>query len=88
MALVEKTAGLWFQEDLYPDIAFGLRVAKVLFKERSALQETPILDTSALGKVLALDGVVTCSQRDEAVYHRTSLALPPFAVALTEATEG
>ena len=61
--------GLWFQEDLYPDIACGFRVSAVLHRERSAFQDILILDTPALGKVLVLDGVVQCAHRDEAIYH-------------------
>ena len=69
MALIETNAGLWFQEDLYPDIACGFSVSAVLHRERSAFQDILILDTPALGKVLALDGIVQCAQKDEAIYH-------------------
>lgn len=69
MALTETEGGLWFQEDLYTDIAYGFRVTAVLHHEQSAFQEIMILETPALGKVLVLDGVVQCAQRDEAIYH-------------------
>ena len=41
----------------------------MLHRERSAFQDILILDTPALGKVLALDGIVQCAQKDEAIYH-------------------
>jgi spermidine synthase len=69
MALTETKDGLWFQEDLYPDIGYGFRVATVLHQERSKFQDILILDTPALGKVLVLDGIVQCAQKDEAIYH-------------------
>lgn len=69
MALIETNDGLWFQEDLYSEIAYGFRVSAVLHRETSAFQDILILDTPALGKVLALDGIVQCAQKDEAIYH-------------------
>lgn len=69
MGLIETNNGLWFQEDLYADIAYGFRVSAVLHRERSALQDILILATPTLGKVLVLDGIVQCAQKDEAIYH-------------------
>lgn len=69
MALIETISGLWFQEDLYADIAYGFRVSAVRHHERSAFQDILILATPALGKVLVLDGIVQCAQKDEAIYH-------------------
>lgn len=69
MALIETPAGLWFHEDLYADIACGFKVSAVLHRERSAFQDILILDTPVLGKVLVLDGIVQCAQKDEAIYH-------------------
>ncbi len=69
MALIETPTGLWFQEDLYADIAYGFRVSVVLHRETSAFQNILILDTPALGKVLVLDGIVQCAWKDEAIYH-------------------
>ena len=69
MALIETNDGLWFQEDLYPEIDCGFKVSVVLHHERSAFQDILILDTPALGKVLALDGIVQCAQKEEANHH-------------------
>ena len=69
MALIETPTGLWFQEDLYADIAYGFRLTAVLHQEKSTFQDILILDTLALGKVLVLDGIVQCAQKDEAIYH-------------------
>jgi spermidine synthase len=69
MALTNTAKGLWFQEDLFPDIAYGFRVSAILHQETSAWQEILVLDTPALGKVLVLDGIVQCAQKDEAIYH-------------------
>lgn len=69
MSLTKTPTGLWFQEDLYADIAYGFKVSAVLHRERSAFQDILILDTPALGKVLVLDDIVQCAQKDEAIYH-------------------
>lgn len=69
MALTNTAKGLWFQEDLFPDIAYGFRVSAILHQETSAWQDILALDTPALGKVLVLDGIVQCAQKDEAIYH-------------------
>jgi len=89
MALTETDEALWFQEDLYADIAYGFRVTAILHREKSAFQEILVLESPALGKVLVLDGVVQCAQRDEAIYHemlahsgiflRLAAAPPPVA---------
>lgn len=73
MALIETNDGLWFQEDLYPEIACGFCVSAVLHRETSAFQDILILDTPALGKVLALDGIVQCAQKDEFVTARDDI---------------
>jgi spermidine synthase len=64
---------------LYTDIACGFRVSAGLHRERSACQDILILDTPALGKVLALDGIVQCAQKDEAIYHEllAHTGIPP-----------
>lgn len=90
MALIETENGLWFQEDLYADIAYGFRVSAVLHRETSTFQDILILDTPALGKVLVLDGIVQCAQKDEAIYHEMlahagvflRLAVAPAATGL------
>ena len=68
MALIETNNGLWFQEDLYADIAYGFNVSAMLHHERSVFQDILILATP-LGKVLVLGGIVQCAQKDEAIYH-------------------
>jgi hypothetical protein len=40
MALTETNDGLWFQEDLYPDIACDFRVSGVLHRARAAPSRT------------------------------------------------
>lgn len=90
MALIETNDGLWFHEDLYPEISCGFRVSAVLHRERSAFQDIVIIDTPVLGKVLVLDGIVQCAQKDEAIYHEMlaharmflRLTLAPVATGL------
>jgi len=63
------TDGLWYTEVLDGKSSFGLRVTDVLHHERSDFQTIEVLDTPMLGRVLALDGILQTSERDEHWYH-------------------
>lgn len=60
----------WFSEDcqMWPGGTFSFEVKEVLHKEKSQYQDILVLDTTAHGKVLVLDGIVQCSERDEFSY--------------------
>ncbi|MBU0507929.1 polyamine aminopropyltransferase [bacterium] len=58
----------WFSE-IYGDIALGFRLVAVLDQVESAFQSIVVVDTLPYGKILAIDGCVMTSERDEFVYH-------------------
>lgn len=60
---------LWFT-DKDDNQALSLRYASdVLFHKKSPYQKVRIYDTVAYGKMLAIDDMVMCTERDEAHYH-------------------
>src|SRR5258708_36037325 len=69
----------WFDEALYGPQRQSLRVDRELFRARSAHQEVLIFENETLGRVLALDGVVQVTERDEFVYHEMLTHLPLLA---------
>ena len=63
---------LWFSEYHAPDVKHSIRVNRHLYSKRSEYQQIDILDTPEFGKVLALDGNVILTERDEFVYDEIS----------------
>lgn len=64
----KRTRDLWFTER-DGSIALSLKYDEKLHDEKSAYQKIEVYDTQAYGKVLALDGNITTSEKDEYVYH-------------------
>lgn len=67
MAEIE-TGDVRFQERLYAHYAQSFVRQQTLVDERSAYQHIEIFDTEQNGRVLALDGIVQMTTRDEAAY--------------------
>ena len=79
MGLTKKEDGLYFFEELYPDITYGFRVSNVLVPETdTGFQKVMILETNRLGKVLVLDGIVQLTEEDEGIYHEWIAHWPLF----------
>lgn len=62
-------SGCWYAEVFHDEVALGLKVTRMLHRERSEYQLIEVFDTEWLGKVLALDGVFMTSVGDEHYYH-------------------
>jgi len=66
---VKFKRNVWFTER-DENVAFSLRYdGQTLFKKQSDFQRVEVINTYAYGKMLTLDGLVMCTQRDEYVYH-------------------
>ncbi len=73
-----RTRDVWFTER-NTDIALSLKhTGKKLFECQSAFQKVEIYDSMALGKILVLDGNITCAEKDEYVYHEMIAHVPAF----------
>ncbi|CAG9578147.1 unnamed protein product [Danaus chrysippus] len=68
----------WFSEscEMWPGSTFSFEVKKLLHKERSPFQEIQVFDTTSLGRVLVLDGIIQCTQKDEYSYQEMISFLP------------
>ena len=67
---------LWFSEFHTPDVKHSIRVDRHLYSHRSDYQQIDIYDTPEFGKVLALDGNVMLTERDEFIYDEMITHVP------------
>lgn len=75
---------MWFQEELHTrwynrGYAQGFTVTKELFRERTEFQDMVIFETPSFGRVLALDGIIQTTEKDEFVYHEMMAHVPIVA---------
>ena len=64
----------WFSEisdEMWPGQAMSLKMTEVLFKGKSDFQDVMVFQSETYGKVLILDGVIQCTERDEFSYQET-----------------
>ena len=57
-----------FREKLYEGLVQEIKIKKLLVNKRSQFQNIKIFETASYGKVLALDGIVQVTEKDEAAY--------------------
>lgn len=69
----------WFEEKLYDHWRQTFNVSKVLFHEKTELQDLVIFEAPVFGRVLALDGVIQVTEGDEFVYHEMMAHTPILA---------
>lgn len=67
---------LWFSEYHAPDVKHSIRVNRHLFSTKSDFQQIDIFETPEFGKVLALDGNVMLTERDEFIYDEMITHVP------------
>jgi spermidine synthase len=69
----------WYDETLYRDVAQRFSIARVIFRERTEHQDLVIFENPAMGRVLALDGVIQTAEGDEFIYHEMLTHVPILA---------
>lgn len=69
---------MWY-ETLHAGFGQYFSVDKVLYREPTGHQDLVIFENSALGRVMALDGVVQTTERDEFIYHEMMTHVPLLA---------
>ena len=67
---------LWFSEFHAPDVQHMIRVNRHLYSQKSDYQQIDIFDTPEFGRVLALDGNVQLTERDEFIYDEMITHVP------------
>lgn len=70
-----------FLETLYPSWGQSFGIDKVLFESKTEHQQLLIFENQQWGRVMALDGVIQTTERDEFVYHEMLTHVPMFAHA-------
>jgi spermidine synthase len=60
---------LWYTEEQTENVRFSMKVREHLFSKKSAFQQVDIFDTCEFGKVMAIDGLVMVTEKDEFIYH-------------------
>lgn len=70
---------LWFTEDHSPHVRFSFRVEEHLYTGESEFQKIDVFQTTEFGKVLALDGYVMVTEKDEFIYHDMIVHVPMAA---------
>lgn len=67
---------IWFTEKSH-NFALSLRhTGDVLYRKKSPYQKVEVYDTFAYGRMLAIDGLVMCTEKDEYVYHEMISHVP------------
>ncbi len=74
----------WFDELLYDGVTHkgytqSFKIDKVLFREKTDFQGLIIFETPYFGKVLALDGIIQTTEKDEFCYHEMQAHVPILA---------
>jgi len=77
--LTAVTARPLWTETLYSSYGQSFRVDEILFEEKSAQQHLLIFRNEQFGRVLALDGIVQTTERDEFIYHEMLTHVPLIA---------
>ncbi len=68
-----------FAETLYDSYGQRFAIDEVCFESRTGVQHLLIFHNAKFGRVMALDGVVQTTQRDEFYYHEMLAHVPLFA---------
>ncbi|CAD5115740.1 DgyrCDS4685 [Dimorphilus gyrociliatus] len=68
----------WFSEfsTLWPGQCMSLQIKEILHNKKSKFQDIIVADTMNYGRVLILDGVIQCTERDEFSYQEMITHLP------------
>ncbi len=71
---------LYFDEELYNDIwAQKFQVDELIFEDKSDFQDITIFENEMFGRVLAIDGIIQITEKDEFVYQEMLTHIPMFA---------
>ena len=69
----------WFSETLHPGFQQRFEISKILFRSQTELQDLVIFENPYFGRILALDGVIQTTEKDEACYHEMLAHVPILA---------
>lgn len=67
---------LWFSEMHTPNVKISIRVEKQLYSHQSEYQRIDVFDSKEFGRILALDGNIMLTERDEFIYDEMITHVP------------
>ena len=67
---------LWYTDEHTEDVRFSMKATAQVASKKSAVQQIDILDTTAYGRVLVLDGELMITEKDEFIYHEMITHVP------------
>lgn len=67
---------LYYHNPMWPGEAHSLKVENILFQGKSKYQEILVFQSSTYGRVLALDGIIQLTEKDECAYQEMITHLP------------
>lgn len=68
-----------YRETLYPHWGQSFHMSKILMEEKNDVQHMVIFENEQFGKVLALDGAIQTTDKDEFFYHEMIVHVPIIA---------
>jgi spermidine synthase len=68
-----------FEGPLSQEYTQSFEISRVVFEKKTDFQDLIIFETPAFGRVLALDGIVQVTEKDEFAYHEMLVHVPLFA---------
>lgn len=69
----------WFNETLAPSWGQRFEIEEVLFESKTDHQHLIIFQNKLFGRVVALDGIIQLTERDNFIYHEMMAHVPLFA---------
>ena len=69
----------WYAEEPYLGSRLQLRIDNLLHEDDTGHQHLIVFENEAFGRVLALDGIVQTTERDEFIYHEMFVHVPVLA---------
>ena len=78
MGLEPNKHHTWFTEYQTDSLSLGLRIEAIVAQEKTPFQDLLVVETDTYGRLLALDGAVQTTTRDEFVYHEMITHVPLF----------
>ncbi len=58
----------WFDAELDTGLQLGLKVTKRIYEEETGQQKLVIFESAGFGRIMALDGIIQITERDEFIY--------------------
>jgi len=69
----------FWHEALYPTAGQFFKIDNILYHQKTPFQDLIIFENDLMGRVMALDGIVQTTERDEFVYHEMMTHIPIVA---------